>query len=100
MIHTAEKKGYVELIEIWEASVRATHNFLLGISNPKHVMSHPMRGLLFENFIISEFLKNRYNHVKNKNIYFFRDHVGNEVDIILDYGTYLYPTSFKMRVLQ
>lgn len=69
--------------------------YLLGISNSKHVMTHPMRGLLFENFIVSEFLKNRYNHVKDKNIYFFRDHVGNEVDIILDYGTKLYSVEIK-----
>ncbi|MDF1826751.1 MAG: ATP-binding protein [Legionellaceae bacterium] len=69
--------------------------YLLGISHADHVMSHPMRGLIFENFIISEFLKNRFNHVKDKNIYFFRDHVGNEVDMILDYGTHLYSVEIK-----
>lgn len=69
--------------------------YLLGISKPKHVMSHPMRGLLFENFMVSEFLKNRYNHVKDNNIYFFRDHVGHEVDMILDYGTHLYSVEVK-----
>jgi len=69
--------------------------YLLGISNAEHVMSHPMRGLLFENFIVSEFLKNRYNHVKSNNIYFFRDHVGNEIDLILDYGNQLYSIEIK-----
>jgi uncharacterized protein len=70
-------------------------SYLLGISNAQHMMSHPMRGLLFENFIVTEFLKNRYNQVKDKNIYFFRDHVGNEVDLILDYGNQLYSVEIK-----
>lgn len=39
-------------------------SYLLGIYKPEHVMSHPMRGLLFENFIVNEFIKNRYNQVK------------------------------------
>lgn len=69
--------------------------YLLGITSPQHIMSHPMRGLIFENFIVSEFLKNRYNQVKNNNLYFFRDHVGNEVDIILDYGNFLCSIEIK-----
>lgn len=58
-------------------------------------MSHPMRGLLFENFIVNEFIKNRYNQVKDNNIYFFRDHVGNETDMILDYGSEIYSVELK-----
>ena len=69
--------------------------YLLGISSPKHVLSHPLKGLLFENFIVCEFLKNRFNNVKDSNIYFFRDHVGNEVDLILDYGNTLYSVEIK-----
>lgn len=69
--------------------------YLLGITDAKHVMNHPMRGLLFENFIVSECLKNRYNQVKDKNIYFFRDRAGNEVDLILDYGHHLYSVEIK-----
>lgn len=69
--------------------------YLLGIYKPEHIMSHPMRGLLFENFIVSEFIKNRYNQVKDNNIYFFRDHVGNEADMILDYGSEIYSVEVK-----
>jgi uncharacterized protein len=60
--------------------------YLLGITSPAHIMSHPLRGLLFENFIVSEFLKNRYNNVKDNNLYFFRDQSGNEIDLILEFG--------------
>src|SRR3990167_887700 len=69
--------------------------YLLGITNPAHVQSNPLRGELFENFIVSEFLKNRYNHVLNNNLYFFRDHVGNEIDLILDYGSELVSVEIK-----
>lgn len=69
--------------------------YLLGISNPEHIVTHPLKGLLFENFIVTECIKNRFNHVKDSNIYFFRDHVGNEIDIILDYGNELYSIEIK-----
>jgi predicted AAA+ superfamily ATPase len=70
-------------------------SYLLGIENPGHVASHPLKGQLFENFIISEFLKNRYNNIKEKNLYFYRDHIGNEVDLILDYGNKLISVEIK-----
>jgi len=69
--------------------------FLLGIGKPEHLESHPLRGSLFENFVIAEFLKNRFNRVQTDNLYFFRDHVGNEVDLILDYGSDLIPVEIK-----
>jgi predicted AAA+ superfamily ATPase len=69
--------------------------YLLGISSSAHISSHPSKGLLFENFIMTEFLKNRFNNVKENNIYFFRDHAGNEVDMILDYGNNLYSVEIK-----
>ena len=45
-----------------------------------------MRGHLFENFIVMEFLKNRYNKGKESNLYFYRDSNQNEVDLILRHG--------------
>ncbi len=69
--------------------------YLLDINKAEHLKQHPLRGALFENLIVSEFLKNRYNHVKKSNLYFFRDHVGNEVDLILDYGHELVSVEIK-----
>ena len=69
--------------------------YLLGINDSSHIQCHPLRGELFENFIVSEFLKNRYNHVKNNNLYFFRDHVGNEIDLVLDDGSELISVEIK-----
>ena len=70
-------------------------SYLLGITRVEHINAHPLKGLLFENFIISECLKNCFNHVKNSNLYFFRDHVGHEIDLILDYGHVLYSVEIK-----
>lgn len=69
--------------------------YLLGISDVSHVQTHPLRGELFENFVVCEFLKNRFNHAKSNNLYFFRDHVGNEVDLLLDYGQALVSVEIK-----
>lgn len=60
--------------------------YLLGINQPEHISAHPLKGSLFENFVVTEFLKHRYNSVQDNNLYFFRDHVGNEVDLIQDFG--------------
>jgi predicted AAA+ superfamily ATPase len=69
--------------------------YLLGIDKVDYLTHHPLRGALFENFIISEFVKNRYNQVKESNVYFFRDQSGNEVDLLLDYGDKLISIEIK-----
>ncbi|HNW27045.1 MAG TPA: ATP-binding protein [Spirochaetota bacterium] len=61
--------------------------YLLGITTPAQVSTHPLRGALFECFVVSELLKMRFNAVKPDNLYFFRDNIGNEVDVIMDFGT-------------
>ncbi len=61
-------------------------SYLLGIQKVEHVATHPLRGSLFENLVMSELLKNRFNRGKTDNLYFIRDRKGNEVDILLDYG--------------
>lgn len=63
--------------------------FLLGIQNEQHLQSHPLRGALFETFVVSELVKKRFNQGKRDNLYFFRDNKGNEVDVIMDYGASL-----------
>jgi uncharacterized protein len=57
---------------------------LLGIHNAKQVAGHAARGFLFENLIVSELLKERFNAGKADNLYYWRDKTGNEVDIIID----------------
>ncbi len=71
-------------------------SFLLGIEEKKHLENHPLKGQLFENFVIAEMLKRRFNQGKNSNLYFFRDHVGNEVDVLIDQGEIQVPVEIKL----
>ncbi len=69
--------------------------FLLDIQSPQHLHNHPLRGWLFETFIVAEFLKNRFNRVKTNNLYYFRDNTGHEIDLLLDYGDKIIPIEIK-----
>lgn len=63
--------------------------FLLGIENIKQLASHPLRGALFENMVVLEFIKSRLNQGKNLNLYFYRDKSQNEIDLIEENGAQL-----------
>lgn len=69
--------------------------FLLGIQNAQQISTHPLRGQLFETLVVTELLKYRFNLGQTDNLYFFRDSKGNEVDIIMEYGTQLLPIEVK-----
>jgi uncharacterized protein len=69
--------------------------WLLGIRSSELLALHPMRGAIFESFIISEFLKSRYNRGLPPDIYFWRDNNGLEADIVFERGTKLQPVEIK-----
>ena len=54
-----------------------------------------MRGALFENFIVAEALKRRYNQGKESNLYFYRDSNQNEIDLLLKKGSGFYGIEIK-----
>lgn len=56
--------------------------YLLGIEKESYLENHPLRGNLFENLVLMEILKYRYNCGKKNNLNFYRDSTGNEVDVI------------------
>lgn len=56
---------------------------LLDIESPEQLSRDKMRGHLFENLIVLEALKQRYNKGKESNIFFFRDAKGNEIDLLI-----------------
>jgi predicted AAA+ superfamily ATPase len=57
---------------------------LLGISSKNGLSSHSMAGSIFENWCIAEIQKNRSNGGENGGLFFFRDNVGNEIDLIVE----------------
>lgn len=69
--------------------------YLLGIDNPKQISRDPLRGNLFENMVVIETLKYRFNQGQRSNLYFYRDSKGNEVDLLLVYGADIFPIEIK-----
>jgi uncharacterized protein len=70
-------------------------SWLLGIQNADQINAHALRGALFENWVISELLKARFNQGQPSNLYFWRDSTGNEVDVIIEQGEQLTPVEIK-----
>lgn len=59
---------------------------LLGIDTQAELNKSPFIGTLFEGFIASEVIKQQVNRGKRKEIYYFRDLQGLEVDFIVPQG--------------
>jgi predicted AAA+ superfamily ATPase len=59
---------------------------LLGIQTTGQMLAHPLKGALFETMVVNEFLKARRNAGRRDQLYFWRDNIGTEVDLILEQG--------------
>ena len=57
---------------------------LLGIKSSSALQKHTAYGSIFENWIITEIKKHNFNAGLNEGMYYFRDSVGNEVDLITE----------------
>ena len=70
-------------------------SYCLNIKSDDQMSHDKLRGHLFENMIVTEILKYRYNRGEDADIYFFRDNHQNEVDIILQVHDRLIPIEIK-----
>lgn len=59
---------------------------LLGIREQEQVNSHYMKGSLFENLILNEFIKRSFNRGENQQPYYWQDNHGKEIDCLLVNG--------------
>lgn len=55
---------------------------LLGLEKKEQLETHFMRGSLFENLIISEYMKKRFFEGKEPRAYYWRDSSGLEIDLV------------------
>lgn len=69
--------------------------YLLRIQNIDQLENHPMRGQIFENWVIVEKYKNFFNNGKEAPLYFWRDSKGHEVDLVIDQGQHLFPIEIR-----
>lgn len=65
--------------------------WLLGIRQLEQLRAHPLRGAIFETWVISEALKHRTSQGESGGLYFYRDHNGAEIDLVIDE-----PAGFKL----
>lgn len=69
--------------------------WLLGIQEAGQLATHPLRGSIFETFVVSELMKRRAHRLPNVELYFWRDSNGNEVDLLVDVAGRLMPVEIK-----
>lgn len=69
--------------------------WLLGIQDAQALETHAARGALFETWVVGELLKQRFNAGRPSDLFFWRDHVGQEIDIVIDTADGLVPLEIK-----
>lgn len=69
--------------------------FLLGIESVEQLRKDSLYGNLFENWVLLELMKARYNTGKEPRYYFYRDITGKEIDLIAQKGSRLIPIEIK-----
>ena len=60
--------------------------WLIGIHEEEQLAAHPLRGALFENLVVMEFVKHAANRGEPAALWFFRDSAGTEVDLVTEQG--------------
>ena len=69
---------------------------LLRYPNADTLAAGPMAGAFFENLVVSEALKFKWNHGINGELYYYRDSNENEIDLVLDLGRECHLVEVKM----
>lgn len=60
--------------------------YLLGLKSHEEINFHFAKGALFENYVITENIKNTLNRGSSLSNYFWRDSAGNEIDMLIESG--------------
>lgn len=59
--------------------------WLLGIRTPEQLRSHPLRGAIFESWVVSEITKHRVNRGEAGGLSYYRDRDGAEADLVIEH---------------
>ena len=69
--------------------------YLLGITEASQLASHPLRGAIFETFVVTELQKQACNRAARPALTFFRSSDGHEVDVLKAHGQSVWPIEIK-----
>lgn len=70
-------------------------SYLIGINRADQVATHPLKGALFENAVVVEALKYRFNRGHRSNLWFFRDSRNLECDLFYEIGRHIAAIEIK-----
>lgn len=70
-------------LHLWDTGLLC---YLLGIRDPDQLQTHPLRGAIFESFVVSEALKHLVARGIHYDALYFRDQKGHEVDLLIEIG--------------
>lgn len=68
----------------FETYVQRDVRQIQNIRDPEQMKTHYLKGSLFENMMIMEMVKHRYNLAQPANLWFYRDNNKNEIDCIYE----------------
>lgn len=68
---------------------------LLGLESAEQLSTHYLRGEMFENMVIGEYIKKFYAQGREPSLYFWRDSNQNEIDLLVEHGTSLEAIEIK-----
>ena len=69
--------------------------YLLDIRDAGTLERHPLRGAVFESFVVSELVKSFAAKRRDPPLSFWRDATGHEIDILIDAGERIIPVEVK-----
>jgi len=68
---------------------------LLGIHSAEDLLTHFLKGELFESFIMAELFKQKYHKNLQIDFYYWRDNAGHELDCLIEDGVQLHAVEIK-----
>ena len=69
--------------------------YLVGLRDPEHAASGPMRGAIMETAVLAEIVRTLTHRGLDPQVYFWRTTAGSEVDFVIDTGGKLVPVEVK-----
>ena len=69
--------------------------YLLGINEPEQLRLHPLRGAIFESWVVSELYKENVHNGLQPHLFHYREARGPEVDLVIEQGQDLLAVEIK-----
>lgn len=69
--------------------------YLLGIHEPEQLRHHPLRGAIFESWVVAELYKSQINRGERVQMFHYRESRGPEIDVIVERGNTVHAIEIK-----